>query len=94
MDDHMTPEQYEQLRQEAAKVGVPLPPPISGAAVIPLAAMLIPMIPGLVNAVVGIVNAIRSDPGVPDEQVDKIALLADRLAATADAVAALEIRDV
>ena len=90
----MTIEEYARLRGDLAQHGIVLPPPISGAAVIPLAAMLIPLIPSLVNAVMGIVNAIRSDPGVPEDQQAKVDLLAERLNATAAAVAALEIRTV
>lgn len=90
----ISPEEYERLREEAARAGFPLPPPIHGAAAVPLAAMLIPMIPGLVNAVVAIVGAVKNDPGVPEAQIEKIALLSDRLNETAAAVAALEIRDL
>lgn len=90
----LSPEAYVHLRADLAAVGIVLPVPISGGALIPLAAMLIPLIPGLVSAVTSIVNAVRQDPGVPEDQQAKLDDLARRLDATAAAVAALEIRTV
>lgn len=90
----LSPEAYAAIRAAAAAQGIALPAPISGGAIVPLAAALIPLIPGLVNGIVSIVRLIRSDPGVPDEQKAALDALSARLDATAEAVAALEIRAV
>jgi hypothetical protein len=59
-----------------------------------IAALLIPLIPGLLDTIARIITAARSDPALTPEQLAALDALAIRLDETAQAVEAVEIRDV